>query len=90
VYSYYRQGLDVFITKPNDARASVFAALQGVQQAVVRRPGTMLARSFFDTKADEIANIFRTSQDGQQKQQVVTMLSEIDPTNSAKYQVILR
>ncbi|HEX8348962.1 MAG TPA: DUF4835 family protein [Hymenobacter sp.] len=90
VYSYYRQGLDVFITKPDDARASVFAALQGVQQAVVRRPGTMLARSFFDTKADEIANIFRTSQDGQQKQQVVTMLSEIDPTNSAKYQVILR
>jgi hypothetical protein len=90
IYAYYRQGLDVFITKPDDARASILTALQGVQQAVVRRPGTLLARSFFDTKSDEIANVFRTSQDVQQKQQVVTMLSDIDPTNSAKYQVILR
>jgi len=89
-YSYYRQGLDVFITKPDDARASIFAAIQGLQQAVVRRPGTMLARFFFETKADEIANVFRTSQDAQQKQQVVAIMSEIDPTNVAKYQTILR
>lgn len=89
-YGYYRQGLDVFITKPDDARASIFAAIQGLQQAVVRRPGTMLARFFFETKADEIANIFRTSQDAQQKQQVVAIMSEIDPTNVAKYQTILR
>lgn len=90
VYNYYRQGMDIFIQKPEEARASVFTALQGIQQAVVRRPGTLLARSFFDTKSDEIANIFRTSQDQQQKQQVVTMLSDIDPTNVSKYQVILR
>ncbi|GGF20178.1 type IX secretion system protein PorD [Hymenobacter cavernae] len=90
IYAYYREGLDLFITKPDDARASVFTALQGVRQAVVRRPNTMLARYFFETKSEEIANIFRTSQDAQQKQQLVTMLSEIDPTNSAKYQVILR
>ncbi|WP_324671852.1 DUF4835 family protein [Hymenobacter sp. GOD-10R] len=89
-YAYYRQGLDVFITKPDDARASVFAAIQGLQQAVVRRPGTMLARFFFETKSDEIANIFRTSQDAQQKQQVIGIMSEIDPTNVAKYQTILR
>ncbi|QDA59308.1 type IX secretion system protein PorD [Hymenobacter jejuensis] len=90
IYAYYRQGMDIFIEKPQDARASVFTALQGVQQAIVRRPGTLLARAFFDTKSDEIANIFRTSQDPQQKQQLVTMLSEVDPTNSAKYQSILR
>jgi hypothetical protein len=90
IYAYYRQGLDIFIQKPDEARTSLFTALQGVQQAAIRRPGTLLARAFFDTKSDEISNIFRTAQDPQQKQQVVTMLSEVDPTNSAKYQTIMR
>jgi len=89
-YAYYRQGLDVFIEKPDDARTSIFTALQGVQQAAIRRPGTLLARSFFTAKSQEIADIFRTTQDAQQKQQVVTMMSEVDPTNSAKYQALLK
>lgn len=88
MYAYYRQGMDIFITKPEEARASIATALQGVQQAVQRRPGTLLARSFFTTKADEIANVFRSSPDQQQKVQVATLLSEVDPTNSAKYQSI--
>ncbi|TGE29905.1 type IX secretion system protein PorD [Hymenobacter metallicola] len=90
IYAYYRQGLDIFIQKPEEARTSLFTALQGVQQAAIRRPGTLLARAFFDTKSDEISNIFRTAQDQQQKQQVVNMLTEVDPTNSARYQTILR
>ena len=90
MYAYYRQGMDLFISKPEEARASITKALQAVQQAVQRRPGTLLARAFFTTKADEIANVFRTSPDQQQQTQVVTMLSETDPTNSAKYQSILR
>ncbi|MBO0357322.1 DUF4835 family protein [Hymenobacter sp. BT186] len=89
-YAYYRQGLDVFIEKPDAARTSIFSALQGVQAAAVRRPGTLLARAFFDTKADEIANIFRSSTDQQQKQNLTNLLTEVDPTNSAKYQAMLK
>ncbi|GAB3856571.1 DUF4835 family protein [Hymenobacter terrigena] len=90
LYGYYRQGMDVFIEKPEEARTSVMAALTGVQKAALTRPGTLFARAFFDAKSDEIANIFRTSQDQQQKQQLVTMLTEVDPTNSAKYQTVLK
>ena len=90
LYGYYRQGMDIFIEKPEEARVSVMAALTGVQKAAVTRPGTLFARAFFDAKSDEIANIFRTSQDQQQKQQLVTMLTEVDPTNSAKYQTVLK
>lgn len=90
LYGYYRKGLDLFIEKPDEARASVMTALTGVQKAAVTRPSTLFARAFFDAKADEIANIFRTSQDQQQKQQLVTMLTEVDPTNSAKYQTVLK
>lgn len=90
IYAYYRQGMDIFITKPEEARAGMATALQGVQQAVQRRPGTLLARAFFTTKADEISNVFRTSPSQEQKTQVTTLLTELDPTNSAKYQTILR
>lgn len=90
LYGYYRLGMDQFIDKPTEARSAVMTALTGVQQAAVLRPGTLFARAFFDAKADEIANIFRTSQDQSQKQQLVTMLTEVDPTNSAKYQTVLK
>jgi len=90
LYGYYRLGMDNFIEKPDDARAAVMMALNGVQKAAVTRPSTLFARAFFDAKSDEIANIFRTSQDRQLKQQLVTMLTEVDPTNSAKYQTVLQ
>ena len=90
LYGYYRQGLDLFIEKPDEARTSVMASLSSIQKAAVTRPGTLFARAFFDAKADEIANIFRTSQDQQLKQQLVAMLTEVDPTNSAKYQTVLK
>lgn len=90
IYAYYRQGLDVFIEKPEDARTSIYGALEGVQKAALRRPGTLLARAFFDTKAEEIANIFRSGTDAQQKQRLASLLTEVDPTNSAKYQAMLK
>ncbi|WP_400191970.1 DUF4835 family protein [Hymenobacter sp. B81] len=90
VYNYYRQGLDVFIQKPDEARATILTALQGVQGASQRRPGSTLVRSFFETKADEIANIYRSSPQADQKQTVVALLQDVDPTNSAKYQSIMQ
>lgn len=90
LYEYYRLGLDTFAEKPEDARTAVFTALSGVQKAVVLRPNTAFARAFFDAKADEIANIFRTSTNQQQKQQLVAMLSEVDSGNAAKYQTVLK
>ncbi|MCC3158753.1 DUF4835 family protein [Hymenobacter sp. 15J16-1T3B] len=89
-YSYYRQGLDVFIQKPEDARTSIFIALQGVKESAERRPGSTLIKAFFETKADEIANLYRSSTSAELKQSVVALLQEVDPTSSAKYQVILQ
>ena len=90
LYSYYRLGLVRFLEKPDEARAAIMTALTGIHKAAVTRPSTLFARAFFDAKSDEIANIFRTSQDQQMKQQLVTMLTEVDPTNSAKYQTVLK
>jgi Domain of unknown function (DUF4835) len=89
-YAYYRQGLDIFIQKPDDARTGIFTALQGVQQAAQRRPGSTLIKAFFEAKAEEITNLYRSSSSADQKQGVVALLQEVDPTNSAKYQLILQ
>jgi hypothetical protein len=88
LYAYYRQGLDIFIEKPADARTSIISALSGIQKANALRPGTLFVRAFFNAKADEIVNIFRTSTP-EQKQQLVTMLSDADPDDLAKYQTLL-
>ncbi len=90
LYAYYRQGMDVFIEKPEEARTSILAALTGIQKANTVRPNTLFLRAFFDAKADEITNIFRTSTDPQQKQQLITLLTDVDPGNLAKYQTINR
>jgi hypothetical protein len=89
LYAYYRQGLDIFIEKPEDARTSIVSALSGIQKANALRPGTLFVRAFFNAKADEIVNIFRTSPP-EQKQQLVTMLSDADPDDLAKYQTLLK
>ncbi len=89
LYAYYRQGMDIFIEKPDEARTSIMAALTGIQKANTVRPNTLFLRAFFDAKADEITNIFRTSTDAQQKQQLVALLTDVDPGNLAKYQTVL-
>lgn len=90
LYAYYRQGMDIFIEKPKEARTSIMAALTGIQKANAVRPNTLFLRAFFDAKADEITNVFRTSTDIEQKQQLVALLTDVDPGNLAKYQTINR
>jgi len=90
LYAYYRQGMDVFIEKPDEARTSILAALSGIQKANSVRPNTLFLRAFFDAKADEITNIFRTSTDVQQKQQLVALLTDVDPGNLNKYQTVIK
>ena len=90
LYAYYRQGMDIFIEKPDEARTSIMGALAGIQKANAVRPNTLFVRAFFDAKADEITNIFRTSTDNQQKQQLIAIMTDIDPGNLPKYQTITK
>jgi len=89
MYLYYRQGIDIFIQQPDKARTNIMEAIQAIQQVAQTRPGSAILRSFFDTKSDEIVSVFRGAQPPQ-KQAVVAVLSEIDPTNLSKYQQILQ
>lgn len=88
IYQYFRLGLDRFAEKPEEARTAIAEGLQGIQQVVNLRPGNAIVRAFFETKADEIANVFKNDPKRDQKAAMYTLLTEIDAPNTQKYQVL--
>ena len=88
-YLYYRQGMDIFIQQPEEARKNVLQAIQNIQQVAQLKPGAAILRSFFETKADEMVSIFKNA-NPPEKQSVYTMLSQLDPTNISKYQTLVQ
>ena len=88
-YLYYRQGMDIFIQKPEEARKNMVEAIKNIQQVFQIRPGAPILRSFFETKADEIVSVFKGA-NPPEKQAVYAMLSQIDPTNITKYKTIIQ
>ncbi len=85
-YQYHRLGLDVMSAKPAQAREYVLTALREMQALYKEKPdNTMYFYTiFFDTKADEIVNIFSEATP-QEKSQVYDLLSSINNTNDPKY-----
>lgn len=87
LYTYHREGLDIFATEPEQARTNILNSLRGIQQVARLKPGTALQRDFFEAKAEEIVNIMKGAAPAD-KQAAVLLLSEVDPTNTVKYQEI--
>ncbi|WP_183906724.1 type IX secretion system protein PorD [Rufibacter immobilis] len=89
LYLYHRQGLDLMGQDPEKARQNILEALRNVQQVARIRPGAAALRSFFEAKATEVSAAF-ASATPEQKQQAYDLLTQVDPTNRAKYETILR
>ena len=89
LYTYHLEGLDIYATKPEDARQNILTALRGIQQVSRIKPGTALVRNFFEAKSGELVNLLKGAAPAD-KQAAFTILSEIDPTNTSKYQDITR
>lgn len=87
-YSYHRNGLDQMADKTEEGRAAIAESLRGVQQVFRRRPSTYILRIFFDAKSDELVNIFSKSYPDE-RNRVVAILNEVDPSNGSKYQRIM-
>lgn len=86
-YTYHRQGLDLMADKTEEGRANIAESLRSVQQVFRRRPSTYILQIFFDAKSDELVNIFSKSFPDE-RNRVVAILNEVDPSNGSKYQKI--
>ncbi|WP_242916379.1 DUF4835 family protein [Pontibacter liquoris] len=89
LYTMHRQGLDLMVDKPEQARKAVLGVLQDIQKLQQQKPGSAILRSFFDAKSDELVNMYKAAAPAD-KQQAYTILTQADPTNSSKYEVLLK
>jgi hypothetical protein len=87
MYRYHRLGLDVMSEKADIGRGEIADALKNMQRVYRARPDTYINRIFFDAKSDEIVNLFSKGSIDE-KNRVMTVLSECDPANSGKYEKI--
>ncbi len=88
-YEYHRLGLDEMTTNAENARARIADGLPILREANRARPSAIVISSFLDAKNDELINIFSQA-DSKQKAEAVEILSDVNPTQSARYEQILK
>lgn len=88
IYRYHRLGLDVMSDNVSDGRLELLSALELLQKAHRTKPNSYILQVFFDAKSDEILNIFKPAFADERKR-VYNILSEVNPANSSKYNVLI-
>jgi hypothetical protein len=87
MYQYHRLGLDTMaddLLKSKEAIANSISTLAEIQKV---RPNSLLARTFFDAKADEIVSIFAEGP-RMDNAKLLETLQRISPLNSQKWNKI--
>ncbi|RED45885.1 type IX secretion system protein PorD [Seonamhaeicola aphaedonensis] len=87
MHAYHRQGLDIMSENTKEGKEKIAEALKKFQAMNSRRPNSFLLRTFFDAKADEIAQIFS---DGPNVNiaSLKEMLQKVAPMHSSLWQSI--
>lgn len=88
-YQYHRQGLDLMADKAPEGRGVIAESLKSIQKVFRTRPSLYILQVFFDAKSDELVNIFSKSFPDE-RNRVVAILNECDPSNGSKYEKILK
>ena len=89
-YRYHRHGLDMMDAKIIESRLEVATNLEILQKVYRQKPDPFMQplHMIFDSKADELINIFSESFQ-EEKNRVYELLNEIDPANANKYKAII-
>jgi hypothetical protein len=87
MYEYHRLGLDLMQEDLVKGKEGVAKSIQTLSEIQKVRPNSLLVRTFFDAKADEVVSIFS---DGPRIDvtKIVETLNRISPLNSQKWNKI--
>ena len=83
-YEYHRLGLDEMSSNVTNGRARIAEGLPVLKEAYRARPATYVINTFLDAKAEELVDIFSQGTE-KEKQDVYTILTDIDPTRVNTY-----
>lgn len=87
MYNYHRKGLDLMHKNIGTGKKEISTAIMALLPMHSRRPNSFLMRVFFDSKANEVGNIFG----GGPKiniTKLVDALNKISPINASKWKKI--
>jgi len=88
-YEYHRFGLDEMSTNSTNGRARIAEGLPILRETNRSTPSAIVITSFLDAKNDELINIFSKATT-QEKTDAVQILSDVNPTQSSRYEKILK
>lgn len=87
-YEYHRLGLDEMSENIVNGRAKIVEGLPILREANRARPSAIVITSFLDAKSDELISILSKATD-KEKKEAVQVLSDVNPTQTEKYEKIL-
>jgi hypothetical protein len=87
VYTYHRQGLDVFSADMDKAKSLVLQALEEVEKVNSAYVNSMIIQMFTNAKRDELIEMWKVAP-RVQKDRVIQILSKLDPAYSQRYREI--
>lgn len=88
-YLYHRKGMDLLNKDPEEAFKNMLEAIKKLEEANTAQPNSIFTISFIDAKGDEISKIFKKAP-LEIRTEAVELLLKVDPTNSRKYNDLLR
>lgn len=89
LYLYYRKGLDLMETKPEEARKSILEALENIQKSNKLNPNSPFITLLIQSKIDEIIQIY-TEGDLAVRRKAYEIMRDLAPANSERYEVMIK
>lgn len=87
LYTYHRDGLDIMAESQSKGRKAVLSILPQLQKIDKQKQGSVLYQVFFTAKSNEIVSILSAA-DSQDRIKAFNVLSQVDPANSLKYELL--
>jgi hypothetical protein len=89
VYEYHRYGLDRMFENKDQAYISIYEALNKLAKVAATRPSSFNVNTFLGAKITELKQIYKEAPMAD-KTKLVALLKRLDPTNSEKFDEILK
>jgi hypothetical protein len=87
-YEYHRLGMDHLYENQDQSRKAIYKALDKLSKIATARPNSINIINFAYCKLNELKNLYSLAKP-EEKNEIVTVLKKIDPTNATKYEQIL-
>ncbi|CAM3865052.1 DUF4835 domain-containing protein [Flavobacterium cucumis] len=87
LYQYHRLGLDLMSENVKSGKEGITKALETLSEIHKARPNSLLVRTFFDAKTDEVVSLF-SGGPSINATRIVELLNRISPLNSQKWSKI--